>query len=168
MINTVKKIIPKRIKYFIKSSILNELGPYNKNDDKYKSIFIHIPKTGGVSVCEALYGDQIGHRKIKDLKLYDKKRFKNYFKFTFVRNPWARTVSAFHFLKQGGFDERDKEWANKNLSGINNFTEFVERLGESQVFKDNIFKKNHFTPETEFICINSKVEVDFIGKLSVL
>lgn len=47
MIDSIKKVIPKKIKYFIKLNILNELGPYNKYDDELQSIFIHIPKTGG-------------------------------------------------------------------------------------------------------------------------
>ena len=165
MINSIKKIIPKKIKYFIKLNLLNELGPYNEYDDETKSIFIHIPKTGGVSVCEALYGEQIGHRKIKDLKLYDKNRFENYFKFAFVRNPWSRIVSAFHFLKQGGFNDRDKEWAEKKLHDINDFSKFVIKLNQDKSFRKIILEKNHFTPQTDYICINSKVEVDFIGKL---
>lgn len=99
------------------------------------------------------------------MKLYDKNRFENYFKFTFVRNPWARIVSAFHFLKQGGFNKRDKNWAEKNLYNIDDFSEFVNNLSKNIDFRETVLEKNHFTPQTKYICIDSKVAVDFIGKL---
>ena len=76
-------------------------------DHKNRFIFIHIPRTGGSSIERAL-----GHRDWWSIhppskhltthiakKIYAK-YWKDYFKFTFVRNPWDRMVSL---LKYGKF-----------------------------------------------------------------
>ncbi|NUO83325.1 sulfotransferase family 2 domain-containing protein [candidate division KSB1 bacterium] len=59
--------------------------------------FIHINKTGGSSIEQAL-GYYFGHRtaseKIADL---GKAAWKKLFSFAIVRNPWDRVVSHFHY-----------------------------------------------------------------------
>jgi hypothetical protein len=91
-----------------------------------KTIFVHIPKTAGTSVeavlgmhgdktqigvvpyfnqeldHEHLYGRQMQHmtaRSIRDV-LNDDAVFSAYFKFTIVRNPWDRLVSALAWTDQ--------------------------------------------------------------------
>jgi hypothetical protein len=90
---------------------------------KYKCIFIHIPRCGGSSIEDIIWP---GKRKTEDLwmgfvsKYHNKyqtgglqhlfgkhveievghKIFSEYFKFSFVRNPWDRAVSQFHFMKR--------------------------------------------------------------------
>ena len=59
---------------------------------KHKFIFLHTPKTGGMSIGSALY-EALGinepyqsfHIHYDDL---NEKILKEYFVFTFVRNPW--------------------------------------------------------------------------------
>ena len=88
--------------------------------DEHKSIFIHIPKTGGVSIKYLLskkyeYEDQeqwiedvrkkqmfapIDHLDAREsLALYGKEKWDEYFKFAFVRNPWDLAVSLYHWEK---------------------------------------------------------------------
>ena len=57
-----------------------------------RSMFVHIPKTAGISVGLSLYGGKSGdHRTIRDYKLcFSKAEFDSFFKFAFVRNPWDR------------------------------------------------------------------------------
>lgn len=62
----------------------------------HQLIFTHIPKTGGTSI-RSLFGNQGIYAKnhLETLPFIDNKEFKNYYKFTIVRNPWDRLVSLF-------------------------------------------------------------------------
>tara|TARA_B110000444_G_scaffold35541_1_gene31038 strand:- start:1539 stop:2246 length:708 start_codon:yes stop_codon:yes gene_type:complete len=117
--------------------------------DKHKCIFIHIPKAAGVSLSQNLFGNLGGgHRKAIDYyKIYSPLEFRRYFKFTIVRNPWDRLVSAYLFLKQGGFNEGDRIWFQNNLSEYNNFEEFVENW----ITKKNVMSFTHFIPQYIYI-----------------
>ena len=66
-----------------------------------KSLFVHIPKTAGISVGVGLYGRKTGdHRTIADYALcFTQAEFQALFKFAFVRNPWDRLFSAYTYLK---------------------------------------------------------------------
>ena len=84
---------------------------------RHKFIFIHIPKTGGTSIRYALTsaGAELDidgkltessrtvwlhHLPAMQLRpLVDNKIWQSYFKFGFVRNPWERLVSFYHFHK---------------------------------------------------------------------
>ncbi len=126
------------------------------------SIFVHVPKAAGISVGFSLYGRKAGdHRTIKDYKLcFTKRQFTSYFKFTFVRNPWDRLLSAYLFLKKGGRNEQDKKWALRYLNKYDSFDDFVTNW----VNEDNIHLGLHFRPQCEFVCSkNGTPEVDFIG-----
>lgn len=135
--------------------------------DKHRCIFIHIPKTAGISVNRALFGDYGGGH--KDVTFYKRAfgplTYRRYFTFTFVRNPYSRLLSAYLFLKKGGFDENDKEWAETHLTRYSSFGQFVkEWLNE-----ENILTYNHFIPQHSFVCdIGLVPDVDFIGRFENL
>jgi chondroitin 4-sulfotransferase 11 len=64
----------------------------------HKFIFIHIPRTGGTSIEKnfSYIGDEIKHWNLRDYKNYlNEREFNEYFKFTFVRNPWDIVVSKY-------------------------------------------------------------------------
>ena len=69
--------------------LLNEKDSLFYNFKEHKIIFIHIPKTAGVSIIKSLFNDKVktgGHRNYIYLsKLFQD--FNDYFKFTIVRNP---------------------------------------------------------------------------------
>ncbi|MBW3019708.1 sulfotransferase family protein [Candidatus Woesearchaeota archaeon] len=130
--------------------------------DKHKCIFVHIPKTAGVSTAKSLFGNLGGaHTKIREYQqLYTETEFKDYFKFTFVRNPWDRLVSAYHFLITGGMNEQDKNWADSNIRQYPDFNSFVK----GWLNRENIYTWKHFIPQFEFVCIEGlEPAVDFIG-----
>jgi len=80
--------------------------------DEYRCIYYHIPKTAGLSVCQGLFGHHgPGHIDARTYRLiFGRAHFEKYFRFTFVRNPWDRLVSAYHFLQAGGLDREDRAW----------------------------------------------------------
>lgn len=68
---------------------------------KHKCIFIHIPRTGGSSIELAIKGYPwwVGNLEKKHMsasetrKYYGEDIWNEYFKFSFVRNPWDRVIS---------------------------------------------------------------------------
>lgn len=135
--------------------------------DTYKCLFIHIPRTGGVSVSRSLFGNvPLWHISCHDIKkIFGERDFNSYFKFTFVRNPWDRVVSAFFYFKAGGRMESDKKWAEKNLIQYNDFSTFVR----DWINPVRIYKKAHFIPQYKFICEkDDPPQIDFIGHFESL
>ena len=76
----------------------------------HQFVFVHIPKTGGTSVANALgsYGIQqqgkinFGSIYFKHASAYNLERmmgeeYEKYLRFTIVRNPWDWAVSNFHY-----------------------------------------------------------------------
>ncbi len=139
---------------------------YKSFDDK-KAIFIHIPKCAGVSINQAIFGNLAGGHTTLDhyLKIFEPHCINSYFKFTIVRNPWDRLVSAYFFLKKGGFREKDRDWFNDELSSFTDFDDFVK----SWVNKQNIWKEDHFRPQYHYMLDKRrKIPLDFVGFLENL
>lgn len=136
--------------------------------DKTQTIFIHIPKAGGISVIKSLYGEQadgIGHRTyLHFMNVYGKYNFDRYFKFTFVRNPFDRLLSAYQFLKKGGMDSNDERFQREVLSHYDTFEHFVMGcLNEKNILNQDIWI--HFYPQYKFLCDeNDNILVDFVGR----
>ncbi len=88
-------------------------------NDKYKVIFVHVIKTGGVSIATALGMKQKQYHKSasKIKKELGENIWNEYFKFTFVRNPFEKIVSQYHYnrhkfgLKDSTFKEYVKAWS---------------------------------------------------------
>lgn len=71
---------------------------------KHKCIFIHIPRTGGTSIETILSGKnwwqvnpQTKHLNFITAKKIYNNYWEEYFKFTFIRNPWERTLSLLKY-----------------------------------------------------------------------
>jgi len=132
-----------------------------------KTIFIHIPKTAGMSLVKAIYGDVIGggHRKVSFYRNILGKDMDGYFKFCFVRDPYERLYSAYKFLEKGGINIQDKRAFDEFLLKYKNFEDFVINGLSNTVINEII----HFTPQTDFICNKKgKILVDYVGKFENL
>jgi hypothetical protein len=143
---------------------------------QYRCIFVHVPKAGGTSIeTSSLFSDQSrrlgeyvgGHLSAIEYQRLYPFEFEHYFKFAFVRNPYDRLVSAFHYLssfKDG--NEHDRYIYEK----------YIKKYGKD--FKwfcidflnlESIYEVIHLKPQYEFICDrNGNLLVDFIGKIERL
>ncbi len=135
------------------------LVPFIEN----RCIFIHIPKAAGIAVGEGLFGRHTGnHATIAEYQIaFSSREFRQFFKFTFVRNPWDRLLSAFLFLKKGGRNPKDLRWAEVHLQPFATFEDFVMNW----VTPENIRKRVHFRPQHTFIVVPRQQVacVDFVG-----
>jgi len=112
----------------------------------HKAIFVHIPKTAGTSIeavlgmhgdkqdigvvpyfnqeldYEHLYGRQMQHMTAQSIRtvLNDDALFNSYFKFTVVRNPWDRLVSALAWT--------DQKWVRGEELTLDGFDSQVRQL----------------------------------------
>lgn len=142
---------------------LSEEGYSLQSFDQYHCIFIHVPKCAGQSIRSTLFENLLpGHIQVSTYQLvFPRPVFESYYKFTFVRNPWDRLVSAFLFMKVGGAHRKDKLWAETNLSQFSTFEEFVKQ-GLKQ---ETVQTWPHFRPQVKFLKgQNGKIELDFIGR----
>lgn len=135
--------------------------PYAKYSDKYKVIFIHIPKCAGTSLISQLDSSERTrtHTEISHYHLSCRKRFKNYFKFAITREPLDRLYSLYNYFSNGGNQNsndillKDKYFANHS------FESFVtEHLN-----KDFVYAWKMLRPQYAFITMpHTGVAVDRI------
>lgn len=137
---------------------------------EHRCLFVHIPKCAGLGVTETLFGGvhpgrhfTIAHYKLA----FSKEEFDDFFKFTFVRNPWDRLISAYYYLKDGGRRAPvDLDLAERIVRPHPSFRDFVLQF----VTEENVSDTMHFKPQYEFVCMSERglPEVDFIGRFERL
>ena len=129
-------------------------------------IFVHIPKTAGMSVATALFGEGGStHAPLSAIEgLLPEAEFNTYFKFTFVRNPWDRLVSAYEYLRVGvGDDEYDKTMSDKVVS-LGSFDRLVDWLGDTEAAEGM-----HFLPQHRHVnSAGAENAMNFIGYFETL
>ena len=81
--------------------------------------------------------------------------FNNMFKFTIVRNPFDRVVSAFHYLQ---------EHHPETISADENFRDFIK----TRFRKDGVEIDRHFHHQHPNILFNGNIFVDYVGRFENL
>ena len=148
--------------------------------DKHKCIFIHVPKTAGESIETALMGrpnwekDDPNYASLnlpEDSKIGEDKHytvsqwkdhmcFDSYFKFSFVRNPWARTASLQKYSKHFGVSLQ---------KGKINFGRYFDNFYPLEIDHRSKSHEDSFDPIENAIYLNIlNVKLDFIGKFENL
>lgn len=127
-------------------------------------IFLHIPKCGGTSI-ESIFGAwqndrsksyfNVGknqqHYFLHEI-LNENPNCDHYFKFAFVRNPFARVYSEYRYIKK-----------RKKIKFDLTFPEFCANLDENILLYSYAY---HNTLLSDYVLDeNNKTIVDFIGKL---
>jgi len=152
-----------------------------------KCIFVHIPKTAGTSIEKMIQGERYikgwsSHQKIYEYQ--NDNKFNQYFKFSFVRNPYERILSVFNYYKHKG---NNKELIYQPKKILNYF---YKKMTTNKIFDIDISKRmphafdkfcelhikekldfygrNALDTQISFLKINNNIEVDFIGRFEQL
>lgn len=135
-------------------------------DHQRRYIFIAVPKTASISIQTSL-GHGIGipepplyHQGIAAV-LADHPDCADYFKFAFVRNPWARLASLYYdFTKKRGYwySERIRH-DQPLLHEFKDFEDLCLRLPESSWAQDLFFKT-----QIDQLSVAGRLAMDFVGR----
>jgi chondroitin 4-sulfotransferase 11 len=124
--------------------------PYN---NKLKTIFLHVPKTGGTTINRLLGINQLNsdnpelvpspqHLTCALLRpMMGPEKYDSFFKFTFVRNPWSRMVSEYFWRQDTPKRRVDMTFPE--------FTEFAAGIVQKGRYYNQRFD-DHFIPQIEY------------------
>ena len=158
----IKRLLGVKVRELI-SDFSGKPWVYKKEIDDKKVIFVHVPKAAGTSIAKAIYGKRMGHFPASAYYCVSREKFKNYYTFGFVRNPYARLYSAWRYLALSPHGE-DRAWFEENISSFKCFKSFVM----SWLDVDKIYSWKHFVPQTEYVCINGLNMLDDVFKVEYM
>jgi chondroitin 4-sulfotransferase 11 len=115
------------------------------------AIFVHIPKTAGTTVLELIGADHVfdTHAPALTYRDADPEFFNRAFKFAFIRNPWDRFASAFHFMKNGTDWPMQQEWSKRHIAELD-FAAFVRKL-RNPLFRQVVLSERFFWPQAFWV-----------------
>jgi hypothetical protein len=94
-------------------------------------------------------------------QIFSYREYHDFYKFTFVRNPWDRLASAYFYLRTGGNNISDRIFAEKHILPYRDINQFVMEWLDA----DSILKATHFIPQHRFLTVaKDKIDMDFIGR----
>lgn len=130
--------------------------------NKHRFIFVHIIKTGGTSIEDFFGGRKIHKYAINYKKEIPSNKWKNYFKFTFVRNPWDKMVSQYFYIK--------KNCREKYVPlSFKDFILAFDHCGESEYIQKKGVRITYNPIQLPWIMDNLGYPlVDFIGRFETL
>ena len=127
-------------------------------------IFIHVPKTAGLSISSAIGLDEVKHF---DQETIIKKQssgldVSGYYKFAFCRNPWDRLLSLYFYVTTGTELISDNKKMNKMII---NFDTFCKLVHFDNYICNPFVWDVHYKPQLDFI---DPTDIDFVGKFENL
>lgn len=153
--------------------------------NKLKCVFVHIPKTAGSSIEKVLYPSLGLISSMSDVKLFAGWDSKNkiwmqhatmqqindlymedvseYFKFSFVRNPYERAVSDWKFLRGGGNEKCRSKTFLKYLNRDGYFKRMLSNQKDRSTRIDHTYRQYDFIYDKNGNCL-----IDFIGRFENL
>lgn len=162
-------------------------------NNSFQFIFVHVPKSAGTSVTSVLsqftrycdleiggthfgeqiqpaYGQRFGlakHSTAAELQsIIGAEKWPTYFSFAFVRNPFLRCLSTFHFLRK--WDGLNAEFADK-IKSFSSFDEYVlSDMWEKSEGPDRIFRPQAYwlraSPQSTEMLVNFIGHVESIDE----
>jgi hypothetical protein len=120
-------------------------------------VFVHINRTAGTSIETAFNGPRQDHRLASEyIREMGREHWDEHFSFSFVRNPWDRMVSLYHFNKMAYGEKRAfDEWLRQVLVKPNRFQGpqidwLVDEDGEVAV--DFVGRFEHLARDFSVVC----------------
>lgn len=146
--------------------------------DSAKILFLHVPRTGGTTTTEVLLKNLPDakmvlpqHASVKTAPPNFFEQYSDYFKFTFVRNPWDRMVSWYSLLKMSHDD------MFKNIQTLGEFADSVRGYywfnqidhlcdENGNIFMDRICRHEDFENELVHVLNTNNIPYKSIPRLN--
>ena len=144
--------------------------------DKYRFLWVGIPKVATRSILTALYREPLVDLAAREVNeelwklLKQNEAYQAYFKFAFVRNPWARIVSSY-LNKIERFREDTRRAIIDRYPPLRfkmPFEEFIRFLLEDPSGRDEGANRHWMSQHIFVADKNGELLVDFIGKMENL
>jgi len=133
-------------------------GYYGRGPAHHGAIFIHVPKTAGTSIYRTVGKNWKSHKTAADYRRANPAKFARLFKFAFVRNPWDRLVSTYHYVKKKPHSFPD---ATAEIADITVDRFVLERLS-------GCLDSTVLAPQHKFVTIDGVSQLDFTGRFERL
>ena len=149
---------------------------------RYRFIFVHVPKTGGSSIKDAIcraHGIDEPVSRPPDHELLPSflrfegslrdQRYADYLKFGFVRNPWDRVVSSFTELLHNETKVPAREAIQRRLRVASlTFDAFVRRCVAPAARGTRFPGYHHWAPQSDLLADQQGITVDVVGRFESL
>lgn len=113
------------------------------------AVFIHVPKAAGSSIAMALYGRRLGHHPARRLMQEDPESWAALEKFSVLREPVSRFLSAYVYALAGGTAEGAIRWRaeydDPALRDVNAFV--LDYLARGDLLDKDVV----FWPQSHFV-----------------
>jgi len=125
-----------------------------------RRLFIHIPKTGGTSICKVLYSKNLPHYTARFWSEVYGKAIDGIPSFSVLRHPAERLVSAYKMIRAGGTDMMAYSYYwRRRMSRVESFEGLLDHISEHMSRPGGL--SADLAPQSDFILDrNGRVTVD--------
>lgn len=144
-----------------------KINPWHPWNSEHQAIFIGVPKTAGNAVKTILGCPGGWHATIDHYAAFDPAGTAAFFTFAFVRNPWDRLVSSFHYTR-GHQTPQAEAWARRWLGPYADFQAFLTGLTRNRSLRKTVLGYPMFRPQSRFVCVEDTLPLSYIGRFEHL